>query len=791
MSKASELKKDRLLIAESGFFDRDFYRASWPDLDEGVDLIEHYLLHGYESANPGPNFDGLDYLVVNDDVKVAGVNPLVHYLRNGKSEGRKAKPASTSRLRLTRVEGPTAPTPQEWEELRGKLRQDKHSPVVDVIVPIYRNLDQSMRCLFSVLQASQRTPYSLVVVDDCSPEPELSAQLNALAADGLIELHRNTENLGFVGTCNHAMSLHSERDVVLLNSDTEVYGDWLDRLRSAAYAAPNIGTVTPLSNNAEICSYPHFVQDNWWKLELADAELDEIAAEVNRGASLEIPTGVGFCLYLRRGCVNDAGLFDQESFGKGYGEENDLCRRAAEAGWLNILAPNVFVRHYGGSSFGASKNERVVAAIRKVEELHPGYTQLVGDFVRSDPIRAFRQELDLARVARLSRSGRRGATLFITHSWGGGTERHVQEMCRLSVDAGVAAIVGRVDPEDPDALVLEPYEASEFPNLPILRSRDGVEGAARHLRRMGIAHIHVHHLAGFSDRMSDFVRAVSQEAGVAFDVTLHDYVAVCPRITLIDRSELYCGEPDIVTCERCIAQSGSPFGHPHVWDWRERHARLLKQARKIFVPSADTARRMKRYLPGLDFVVRPHPEHLPGPARAETPWPPPPPGVRRIALLGAIGPHKGSVLLVDVVRATAVHKLPLEFVLVGYSDRDDELKNLGVKITGPYEEGQGASLLAAVGADLVWFASVWPETYSYTLSDAFSANVMPVAFDLGAMADRMRDAGFGRILPLELLLDPEGVAVTLSSLNISRAPAGKSFRPAQYQELISDYYEFR
>jgi GT2 family glycosyltransferase len=73
-----------------------------------------------------------------------------------------------------------------------------------------------------------------------------------------------------------------------------------------------------------------------------------MAAGINAGKEVEIPTGVGFCMYARRACLDEIGLFDLEKFGSGYGEENDLCRRALSAGWRNILAPNIFVRHYGG-----------------------------------------------------------------------------------------------------------------------------------------------------------------------------------------------------------------------------------------------------------------------------------------------------------------------------------------------------------------------------------------------------------------------------------------------------------
>ena len=106
--------------------------------------------------------------------------------------------------------------------------------VVDIIIPVYRGLAETRRCLESVLAFPQRTAYEIVVVDDCSPEPELSAWLRELAETGAITLLENPVNTGFVNAVNRGMILHPDRDVVLLNSDTEVHGDWLDRLRRCA-----------------------------------------------------------------------------------------------------------------------------------------------------------------------------------------------------------------------------------------------------------------------------------------------------------------------------------------------------------------------------------------------------------------------------------------------------------------------------------------------------------------------------------------------------------------------------
>ncbi|MDD3651871.1 glycosyltransferase [Immundisolibacter sp.] len=272
---------------------------------------------------------------------------------------------------------------------------------VDIVVPVYRGLAPTRRCIESVLASANRTAFELVVTDDASPEPELSAWLDELAAAGRITLLRNPQNLGFVATVNRAMALHPERDAVLLNSDTEVAGDWLDRLLAHAAADPRIGTITPLSNNGSICSYPNMLDVNALPAGWTLAALDALCARVNAGQAVDLPTGVGFCLYVRRACWQALGGFDIANFARGYGEECDFCRRAAKAGWRNVLAADVFVFHEGSISFGAEREGLMAAGTEVMNRLHPEYHEQVMAFLRADPARRLRDNLTRARGRRL------------------------------------------------------------------------------------------------------------------------------------------------------------------------------------------------------------------------------------------------------------------------------------------------------------------------------------------------------------------------------------------------------
>jgi len=274
------------------------------------------------------------------------------------------------------------------------------SAMIDVIVPVYDGVEQTRRCLESVQRASPHASFELVVVDDASPRAEISAELDRLAREGRITLLRNASNEGFVRSVNRGMALHPDRDVVLLNSDTEVANDWLDRLAAAAQSADDVGTVTPFSNNATICSYPFAGWSGRIPGTLGLEGLDRTVAEANRGRRAEIPTAVGFCMYIRRACLQRVGAFDAERFGRGYGEENDFCMRASAAGWRHLLAADAFVFHEGAVSFSQGRDEQLANASARLLEQHPGYTALVQDFIARDPLAELRTAIDHARAAK-------------------------------------------------------------------------------------------------------------------------------------------------------------------------------------------------------------------------------------------------------------------------------------------------------------------------------------------------------------------------------------------------------
>lgn len=270
---------------------------------------------------------------------------------------------------------------------------------VDVLIPVFDGLEETLACIQSAIDArkSNRTPHRLVVIEDMTPVAALRKALKVLAGKGKITLIQNPANLGFIRSMNRAMALSPRQDVVWLNADTRVHGNWLDRLREVAYSDTSIASVTPFTNNGELMSFPESRFSHPMPSALEQSRLDELARFAN-SPPIEIETGCGFCLYIKRAAIDQVGYLDEVGLSRGYGEETDWCMRARARGWRHMGAPTVFVAHQGGVSFGEEKTLRVAHNNAILRRRYPDASARFDDFCLRDPIKPARQALQRARL---------------------------------------------------------------------------------------------------------------------------------------------------------------------------------------------------------------------------------------------------------------------------------------------------------------------------------------------------------------------------------------------------------
>ena len=328
---------------------------------------------------------------------------------------------------------------------------------------------------------------------------------------------------------------------------------------------------------------------------------------------------------------------------------------------------------------------------------------------------------------------RRSAVALVTHAGGGGVDRVVAERAQALKDAGNRPVVIR---PDGDAAVLGD---GDTPNL---RFRLPAEwGALRNLLRADrVKWVELHHTLGHTPE----ILQLGDRLGVPHEVFVHDYASFCARIALVPE-HAYCGEPPVSGCEACIADHGSSLEEeigPAALV--ARSASLFAAARRVVAPAADVASRIRRHFPASRLEVTPWEDDLAIPPPPPTRWP-----VRHVCVLGGIGVEKGYEVLLACVRDAAARSLGLRFTVVGYTSDDERLLAAGpVFITGQYLEPDAVSLVRAQSADLALLPSVWPETWCFTLGQAWRAGLRAAVFDLGAPAERVRRTGWGEVLPL-------------------------------------------
>ena len=209
-------------------------------------------------------------------------------------------------------------------------------------------------------------------------------------------------------------------------------------------------------------------------------------------------------MYIRRDCLNQVGYFDALIFKRGYGEENEFCMRAMEVGFKHLLGADVFVYHQGSVSFGSETRALCAEAEKKILKRYPHYLGLIGDYCTRDPARILRRQVDTFRLMHSPRP----KLLFITHTWGGGTEKHIRDLADI-LQSDFEVMILR--PTGPDGVSIEWGRSGEefatYFSLPYAYPK-----LLDFIRSLRIARLHFHHVIGLNRQIlqlpGDFTSAL-------------------------------------------------------------------------------------------------------------------------------------------------------------------------------------------------------------------------------------------------------------------------------------------
>ena len=607
-----------------------------------------------------------------------------------------------------------------------------------IVIPVYNALEYVKQCLESVLKYSYGA--EILVVDDCSTESGMREFLDTLSQKRSVTLIRNDINLGFTRNANLGFTHAKDRHVLLLNSDTVVFPNWLPNMYSDLISSNNVGTVTALSNAATIYSVPFNTE-----FDCEPTFSNQMASWLSEGnegelVPVEIPTCHGFCVLISNNAIANVGEFDVDTFGRGYGEENDFSMRLLDAGFKNILSLRTLVHHFGSKSFGVTDTSIQSNNFKALILKHPQYLSLINIWIAG-------KHLDLVRfflVSKMLHYKFAEAQLNVIHSLGGGVfsstnYEHKPGLIQINLSPSQYRFVN---------IDINYLDYNFSTTLIVYLDRNFWDWL---VDKLNIAEIVVQHTIGFDQELIDQL----QVSDVKKVLRIHDFVYVCPKIHLQGTDNRDCNSPSEFDCNQCLGDSLHEIIH-----YRMLHKGLVQSADKVTAPSEYARSIYKKHFPEKEIeiesfdVVRDRIDIL----RIDN-------GSNFVVgVIGIVNHAKGYKLIQDLSSEIKKNSLNIEINLYGdfATGLDSNLHNINV--FGRYKNNADLiDMFRRYPPDLILFPSKVPETYSYALSEALQFDLPIMYFNTGAISERLESEV--KRIPLDLDLGAVDVARMLLELS--------------------------
>ena len=490
---------------------------------------------------------------------------------------------------------------------------------VDIIVPVYNAYEYTEECIKSVLKNTDLNKHRLILINDKSPDEKIMPMLQKYVSeneDKQIVVLENEENSGFVKTVNRGMC-YSKNDVILLNSDTEVTNNWLEKMITCAYSNDYIATATALTNNGTIASVPNFGVDNDLPKNMTLEQYAKMIEDISLKRYPELTTGNGFCMYIKRNVIEEIGLFDDITFEKGYGEENDFCYRALDYGYTNVLCDDTFIYHKGTQSFKKENLTKTRAAIiddhmKKLRAKYPIYTTKTDQFLALNPIKDISKNVLLNTLIYKKRK-----VLFLVNEWEenmemtGGTSLHLKDII-LGIKENTACFVLAPFKYDLNTFKLYLYSGEYGKEIASFKTDINLYGQITYTNdsykemiktifdSFHIELLHVHH---FLFQTFDAID-IAKERNVYSIITLHDLYMSCPSINMV-YEEKFCEVNKNRNCEKCL-KNRYGVESDILQNWRTTCKKVLEKFDKIIVPSQNTKEQFEKIYKDLKIEVIEH-----------------------------------------------------------------------------------------------------------------------------------------------------------------------------------------
>ena len=243
-----------------------------------------------------------------------------------------------------------------------------NSDTIDVVICVHNALDDVKACVNSVLQSNcPGFSINIIIIDDGSADETKSYLQKITSETSSITVYRNEEAQGYTKAANKGLKRSTAPFIVLLNSDTILSQRAVLKMLRVLEEKPDVALVGPLSNAATWQSTPEVIgSDGKFAINslpdhLNVDDIDELLETIHQEISIfpRVPLLNGFCTMFRQDIFEQIGYLDEDSFPQGYGEENDFCFRADDAGFGLVIATNTYVFHSKSKSFGHERREQL------------------------------------------------------------------------------------------------------------------------------------------------------------------------------------------------------------------------------------------------------------------------------------------------------------------------------------------------------------------------------------------------------------------------------------------------
>jgi GT2 family glycosyltransferase len=694
------------------------------------DLYHELLKKGFDAKRYKEYYPDLDKL--KDDF-----NSILHYVRYGQKEGRKAFFLENDKL--------------NFHELSSMFISDKYQPnlivdkPIDILIPVYNGIE-FLEPLLDSIYNNTTLPYRLLICDDKSTDkliyPLLDRLIKKFDKEQVILL-QNEVNLGFVKTVNRLVQ-YTNNHFVLLNTDTEVPSFWLERLMYPIIMMDNVATTTPFTNAGTICSFPNYLEDNSIFENLSVEEVDRYFKLVSSSTYIKIPTGVGFCMGVNKDLIDKIGMFDTV-FGKGYGEENDLSQRAIKEGYTNIHVTNLFVYHKHGGSFASDEKKRLIQNnLQILNQRYPTYNQQVAQTIQEDKLSLLRDILYFQIKSDIYQT-----ILILDHNLGGGTRYYIDRYVKEQLQSDKLVFVLRYDISS-TTYSLRLY--SQDKELEFVVSDFSLIDMIFTLFHIEV--LFINSLVSYPDIDEVISKIVKLYHQYSFKVVVpvHDYFLVCPNYTLVNHKIRYCELPDNnISCQNCLVSNRGDFkAFEYTNDivyWRECWDKVLKITDKIIVFSNSSKDIVAKVYPKYSNKIDINPHNIDGKyqhiyTKSDTKQ-------RVIGVLGGINIPKGALVIKDLVKYIDKHKLNVKVVLIG--DISEHIQSPCFFKTGRYKAEELSDLVLKYQITEFFIPSIWPETFSYVTDEIIQMGYPLTVFNLGAPSERVQSYPLGKVIEIDEL----------------------------------------